>query len=63
MMEIPLIDEFREIRRRLAEACEGDVGRYTEMLRQKSRINPERYVTKPLSPPAPFGASSEPSSE
>jgi hypothetical protein len=55
MIEIPLIDELREVRRRLAEACQGDVARYAQMLRQKSRIKPESYVTKPLIPPTPAG--------
>ena len=51
MIEIPLIDELREVRRKLAEACQGDVVRYAQMLRERSQLKPEDYVTKPLLPP------------
>ncbi len=53
MIIVPLIDELREVRRRLAESCQGDVIRYAQMLREKSRVNPEGYITKPLLPPRP----------
>ena len=48
MIEIPLIDELREVRRRLADACQGDVVRYAQMLRERSQAKPKNYVTKPL---------------
>jgi len=50
MIQIPLLDELREIRRRLSEQCEGDVPRYVEMLREVSQRIPGTYVTKPLVP-------------
>jgi hypothetical protein len=51
VIEIPLIDELREVRRRLADACQGDVARYAQMLRERSQVNSKNYVTKPLTPP------------
>ena len=36
MISVPLIDELRETRRRLANECAGDLDRYAEMLRQVS---------------------------
>ena len=48
MMHIPLIDELRAIRRRLAEEQELDVERYAAMLREVGRTSPVRYVTEPL---------------
>jgi len=53
MIDVPLIDELREVRRRLAEACQGDVVRYAQMLHDRSRVKPENYVTKPLLPSRP----------
>lgn len=50
-MEIPLVDELREIRRRLAEQCGGDVHRYAAMLQEVSDTLPGVYVKQPLLPP------------
>jgi hypothetical protein len=50
MIEIPLIDELREVRRRLSESCGNDVARYAEMLREVATRVPGRYVTRPLIP-------------
>ena len=50
MIEIPLIDELRETRRRLSEACGNDVARYAEMLREVATRVPGHYVTRPLTP-------------
>ena len=50
MIEIPLIDELREVRRRLSEACGNDAARYAEMLREVAARVPGQYVTRPLIP-------------
>ena len=50
MIEIPLIDELREIRGRLSDEQKGDPARYAEMLLQVSRDLPGSYVTHPLNP-------------
>lgn len=36
MIDVPLIDELREVRRRLAEACGCDMARYVAMLRARA---------------------------
>ena len=64
MIEIPLIDELREVRRRLSEECGNDAARYAEMLREVAARVPGQYVTRPLiptgtAPPAPAGESAE----
>lgn len=46
MIEIPLIDELREIRRRLSEANSTDPSRYAAMLRQVAQALPGTYVTQ-----------------
>jgi hypothetical protein len=48
MKDIPLIDELRAIRRRLAEEQELDMDRYAEMLREVARTSPGEYVTEPI---------------
>ncbi len=48
MIEIPLIDELREVRRRLSDDSGGDVGRYAEMLKQVGQDLPGPYITRPL---------------
>ena len=48
MISVPLIDELRETRRRLADECSGDVQRYAEMLRQVSERIPGQYIRTPL---------------
>lgn len=44
MIDIPLIDELREIRRRMAEAQALDPVRYAAMLREVSKAIPGKYV-------------------
>jgi hypothetical protein len=51
MNPIPLIDELRAIRQRLAQEQELDVERYAAMLCEVGRIAPGGYVTKPFLPP------------
>ena len=48
MIEIPLIDELREVRRRLSEAQALDPVRYAAMLRQVVCEIPGRYVDRNL---------------
>jgi hypothetical protein len=50
MIEIPPIDELREIRRQLSESCGNDARRYAEMLREVASRVPGQYVTRPLIP-------------
>ena len=52
MIDIPLIDELREVRRRLSEQCGCDAGRYAKMLQDEASQFTGRYVTKPLIPAA-----------
>ncbi len=48
MISVPLIDELRETRRRLAEECSGDLHRYAEMLMRVSERLPGQYIRSPL---------------
>ena len=48
MISVPLIDELRETRRRLADECAGDLDRYAEMLRAVSQRIPGQYIRSPL---------------
>jgi hypothetical protein len=50
MIDIPLIDELREVRRRLSEQSGCDAKRYAEMLQEEASQFRGRYVTKPLIP-------------
>lgn len=50
MISVPLTDELRETRRRLADECGGDLDRYAEMLRQVSERIPGQYIRSPLTP-------------
>ena len=50
MIDIPLIDELREVRRRLSERCGCDAERYARMLQEEASQFTGRYVTKPLTP-------------
>ena len=50
MIEIPLIDELCEVRRRLSEEQQGDPERYAAMLRQVAQDLPGSYVTERLHP-------------
>ena len=56
MKDIPLIDELRATRQRLAREQELDVERYAAMLRDVARISPGHYLTEPFLPllEAPF---------
>jgi hypothetical protein len=56
VIDIPLIDELRETRRRLAEEQGNDVQRYAAMLTGVAPQLPGTYVAKPLLPPAPQDA-------
>jgi hypothetical protein len=53
MISIPLLDELREIRRRLAAACQEDPFRYARMLEEETRAVPGNHVSKSLLPSAP----------
>lgn len=48
MIQIPPLDELREVRRRLSEAYGNDPVRYAEMLREMSRNHPGPYITEPM---------------
>ena len=50
MIDIPLLDELRAIRRRLSLEQGLDVHRYAEMLRQFERTLPGKYITEPTLP-------------
>jgi hypothetical protein len=54
MKDIPLIEELRAIRQRLAQEQELDVERYAAMLREVARISPGDYVAEPFLPVAEF---------
>jgi len=51
MKNVPLIDELRAVRQRLAEEQELDVDRYAAMLREVAQTLPGNYVREPLLPP------------
>jgi hypothetical protein len=51
MMDIPVVNELREIRRQLAVQCGNDAHRYAAMLQELSRTLPGVYVKQPLLPP------------
>jgi hypothetical protein len=54
MTDVPLVEELRETRRRLAEHCGKDVQRYAAMLQEFSQTMPGVYVKQPLLPaPSP----------
>lgn len=48
MIEIPLIDELREVRRRLADQCGGDTQRYAAMLRATAVRHPAPRADHPI---------------
>jgi len=50
MKNLPLIDELRAVRQRLAQEQEFDVKRYAAMLREVARTSPGDYVTEPFLP-------------
>ncbi len=48
MIEIPPLEELRDVRRRLAEQAGNDVEHYAALLAQVSATLPGTYVAKPL---------------
>ncbi len=52
MKNVPLLEELRATRRRLAEELELDAERYAAMLRGVAQDFAGVYVTEPLLPPA-----------
>jgi hypothetical protein len=50
MKNVPVIDELRAIRQRLAHQQEYDVRKYAAMLREVARQTPGEYVTQPVLP-------------
>jgi hypothetical protein len=50
MKNVPLLDELREIRRRLAQEQDFDVENDAAMLREVGRSQPGRYQTRPIVP-------------
>lgn len=52
MIDLPLLDELREIRRRLSEECQGDVEEYARMLQQVPLPPNAVPVSTPLLPTA-----------
>ena len=52
MKDVPLLDELRATRRRLAEEQELDAERYAAMLRELARESSGAYVTEPFLPAA-----------
>ena len=52
MKDIPLIEELRGIRQRLAQEQELDIERYAAMLREVAKTSPGEYVTEPFLPQA-----------
>jgi hypothetical protein len=52
MKNVPILDELRDIRRRLAQEQEFDVERYAAMLQEVARSQPGRYLTQPILPAA-----------
>ena len=52
MKDVPLLDELRATRKRLAEGQALDAERYAAMLREAAQASPAAYVTEPLLPPA-----------
>jgi hypothetical protein len=54
--EIPLIEELRAVRKRLAQEQDFDVERYATMLREVAQTLPGIYVTEPILPQSQFPA-------
>ncbi|GMU83588.1 MAG: hypothetical protein AMXMBFR47_34580 [Planctomycetota bacterium] len=50
MIDIPTIDELREIRRRLAEQAGYDAHRYADLLRSGSNDESARIIDTPIAP-------------
>jgi hypothetical protein len=54
MTDIPLIEELRAIRQRLALEQGLDVQRYAAMLREVAQTSPGKYVAEPFLPHPEF---------
>ena len=52
MKDVPLIDELRAVRSRLAQEQGLDAQRYAAMLREVAQTSPGQYVREPLLPKA-----------
>jgi hypothetical protein len=52
MKNVPVIDELRAVRQRLAQDLKLDVRLYAAMLREVARTLPGYYVNQPVLPPA-----------
>jgi len=52
MKDVPLLEELRATRRRLAEQLQLDAERYAAMLRGVAQDLAGEYVTEPFLPPA-----------
>lgn len=50
MIENPVLEELRAIRRRLAEEHHFDIERYAMMLREVAQSIPGTYITQPILP-------------
>jgi hypothetical protein len=50
MKNVPVLDELRDIRRRLTQEQEFDVERYAAMLREVELSQSRRYLTQPILP-------------
>jgi hypothetical protein len=59
MKDVPLLDELRATRRRLAEELQLDAQRYAAMLRGVAHASAGDYVTEPFLPPASSPNSAE----
>jgi hypothetical protein len=51
MKDVPLLDELRATRQRLAQELELDAEQYAAMLRGVAQASAGKYVTEPLLPP------------
>ena len=45
MIRDPIVDEIRQIRKRLWEECDGDLRKYLARLKDRAAVEPERIVT------------------
>ncbi len=47
MMDDPIVEEIRRIRRQLSEECGHDVRRFGEMIRERQRKSGREYIPPP----------------